>query len=150
MVGIKIKDNSVLLGLSLIVSTNSLTDFYIPVVPPKTLSYLKQPMERRHQPVGDDQQGIIWSLPMPSNYGRGSSRKKSKRSLLDQVLVGRGKRWSIFQNIFTNGGETYSRQKVSFGEIYILPDIFLTDFNFQVQSLLAELLQGLTKSWPHV
>ena len=86
---------------------------------------------------------------MPSNYGRGS-RNKAKRSFMDQVLVGRGKRWSIFQNIFTNGGETYSRRKVSFGKIYILLVIFLTDFNFQVQSLLADLLQGLTKSWPHV
>ena len=87
---------------------------------------------------------------MPRNYGSGKGKNKSKRSLLDQVLVGRGKRWSIFQNIFTNGAQIYSRQKVSFGEFYILLDIFFTDFNFQVQSLLAELLQGLTKSWPHV
>ena len=102
--------------------TNS---YHIPVVPAKTLSNLSplmRPMYQLSELVGEDR-GIEWSLP--TIYGNGNARIKSKRSLLDQVLLGRGKRWSIFQNIFTNEGETYSRQKVSFGELYILLQQFL-------------------------
>ena len=90
--------------------------FLFPVIPAQTLSNLNHPMMSMYQLselVGEDQR-MIWRLPADF------VRNKSERSLLDHVLVGREKRWSIFQNIFTNGGETYSRHKVSFGEIFIL------------------------------
>ena len=51
-----------------------------------------------------------------------------------KLVVGRTKRWSIFQNIFTNGGKVYNRQNVAFGmKSCILKS--LDDVYFQVQSL---------------
>ena len=70
-------------------------------------------------------QGLIWRQPAVYEQPLlDNDDKDEDKTISDKVLNERNKRWSIFQNIFTNGGRVYDRQKVSFGKNCVILKIF--------------------------
>ena len=66
--------------------------------------------------------GLIWRQPDAYEHQAllDDDDKEEDEDISDKVLNEWNKRWSIFQNIFTNGGRVYDRQKVSFGKNYLI------------------------------
>ena len=65
--------------------------------------------------------GTIWRQQVGNEHEMiFLTEKDEDKDMSDKGFNERNKRWSIFQNIFTNGGRVYNRQKVSFGKNYLI------------------------------